>query len=146
MTDGANINLTSRQIATFQAEFSRLDTDKDGKLTAADLFADDPTGPGLFKPADSDADGYVDFQEYLAMVTQNMDLSGDVKVREAFEEFDKDEDGLIGAEELKQVMKTLGEELSSEEAAEMVRASDIDGDEQINYEEFEKLLSVHSDS
>jgi calmodulin len=37
-------------------------------------------------------------------------------------------------------MTTLGEKLSDEEVDEMIREADIDGDGQINYEEFVKMM------
>jgi calmodulin len=39
-----------------------------------------------------------------------------------------------------QVMTNLGEKLTDEEVDEMIREADIDGDGQINYEEFVKMM------
>ena len=38
--------------------------------------------------------------------------------------------------ELRHVMTNLGEKLTDEEVDEMIREADVDGDGQINYEEF----------
>lgn len=43
-------------------------------------------------------------------------------------------DGYISAAELRNVMTTLGEELTKEEVDEMIQDADFDGDGQINYE------------
>lgn len=56
------------------------------------------------------------------------------EIREAFEVFDKDGNGFISAQELRQVMASLGEKLSEEELDEMMREADVDGDGQINFE------------
>ena len=45
----------------------------------------------------------------------------------------QDGNGFISAEELSEVMKMLGENLSEEEVWEMIVEADIDGDRQINY-------------
>jgi calmodulin len=54
--------------------------------------------------------------------------------------FDKDNDGYISAAELRHVLTNIGEKLSDEEVDEMIREADIDGDGQINYEEFVKMM------
>lgn len=55
-------------------------------------------------------------------------------LREAFKVFDKDGNGQISQSELKQVMLSLGENLTEDEIEEMVLEADIDGDGQVNYE------------
>jgi len=44
------------------------------------------------------------------------------------------------AAELRHIMTNLGEKLTDEEVDEMIREADIDGDGQINYEEFVKVM------
>ncbi len=46
----------------------------------------------------------------------------------------------ISAAELRHVMTNLGEKLTDEEVDEMIREADVDGDGQINYEEFVKMM------
>jgi hypothetical protein len=48
--------------------------------------------------------------------------------------------GFISAAELRHVMTNLGEKLTDEECDEMIREADVDGDGQINYEEFVKMM------
>ena len=52
----------------------------------------------------------------------------------------KDGDGLISADELMQVMSNLGENLTDDEVGMMIREADVDGDGQVNYDEFVKML------
>jgi calmodulin len=46
----------------------------------------------------------------------------------------------ISAAELRHVMTNLGEKLTDEEVDEMIKEADVDGDGQINYEEFVKMM------
>ena len=62
------------------------------------------------------------------------------ELKRAFEIFDKDGNGTISAAELRHVMTNLGEKLTDEEVDEMIREADVDGDGQINYEEFVKMM------
>lgn len=87
------------------------------------------------------------------------------ELREAFQVFDKDGNNYISSDELRQVMISvgksfqsctseidtdswlyyihtyIGERLSEEELDEMIREADVDGDGQINYEEFVKMMN-----
>ena len=64
-----------------------------------------------------------------------------MRLREALKVFDnKDGSGFISASELREVMTGLGEELTEMEVDEMIAEADVDGDGQINYEEFVKMM------
>lgn len=56
----------------------------------------------------------------------------DSELREAFRIFDRDGSGTINAEELRDVMKALGEDLSSAEIDEMIKEADKNGDGSID--------------
>ncbi len=103
-----------------------------------------PTEAGLadmINEIDANGDGTVDFPEFLTMMGRKMnDVESEEEVLEAFKVFDKDGNGFISAAELRHIMTNLGEKLSDEEVDEMIREADIDGDGQINYEEFVKML------
>jgi calmodulin len=42
--------------------------------------------------------------------------------------------------QLRHVMTNLGEKLTDEEVDEMIREADVDGDGQVNYEEFVRMM------
>ena len=48
-----------------------------------------------------------------------------------------------GRTQLRHVMTNLGEKLTDEEVDEMIREADVDGDGQVNYEEFVKVNPPH---
>lgn len=85
--------------------------------------------------------GTIDFPEFLTLMARKMkDTDSEEELIEAFKVFDRDGNGLISAAELRHVMTNLGEKLTDEEVDEMIREADIDGDGQINYEEFVGMM------
>ena len=95
----------------------------------------------LRKQIDADGSGTIDFPEFLTMMARKMkDTDSEEEILEAFKVFDKDGNGFISAAELRHIMTNLGEKLTDEEVDEMIREADIDGDGQINYEEFVKMM------
>ena len=95
---------------------------------------------GFFQ-IDADGSGTIDFPEFLTMMARKMkDTDSEEEILEAFKVFDKDGNGFISAAELRHIMTNLGEKLTDEEVDEMIREADIDGDGQINYEEFVKMM------
>jgi calmodulin len=111
----------------------------------------------MINEVDADGNGTIDFPEFLTMMARKMkDTDSEEEIREAFRVFDKDGNGFISAAELRHVMTNLGEKLTDEEVTlnaflsiyfnifqvdEMIREADIDGDGQVNYEEFVKMMT-----
>ncbi|CAN7136521.1 unnamed protein product [Brassica rapa subsp. narinosa] len=95
----------------------------------------------MINEVDADGNGTIDFPEFLNLMAKKMkDTDSEEELKEAFRVFDKDQNGFISAAELRHVMTNLGEKLTDEEVEEMVREADVDGDGQINYEEFVKIM------
>jgi calmodulin len=95
----------------------------------------------MIHEVDADGDGTIDFSEFLDLMARKMkDADSDEELKEAFKVFDKDQNGFISAAELRHVMINLGEKLTDEEVNEMIREADVDGDGQVNYEEFVKMM------
>ncbi|KXN66162.1 calmodulin [Conidiobolus coronatus NRRL 28638] len=142
--------LTEEQVTEFKEAFSLFDKDGDGMITAKELgtvmrsLGQNPTEAELhdmINDVDADGSGTVDFPEFLTLMARNMkNADSEEEIREAFKVFDKDGNGYISAAELRHVMTNLGEKLTDEEADEMIREADVDGDGQINYDEFVKMM------
>ncbi|CAE6410186.1 unnamed protein product [Rhizoctonia solani] len=122
----------------------------DGTITTKELgtvmrsLGQNPTEAELqdmINEVDADGNGTIDFPEFLTMMARKMkDTDSEEEIKEAFKVFDKDGNGYISAAELRHVMTNLGEKLSDNEVDEMIREADVDGDGQINYEEFVKMM------
>ena len=60
---------------------------------------------------------------------------------QAFDAFDLDHNGFVGAAEIRHVLINIGEKVSDEEVDEMIRMVDKDGDGQVSFEEFYEMIS-----
>ncbi|KAI7857375.1 calmodulin-like protein [Circinella umbellata] len=142
--------LSSEQIAEYRESFALFDKDGNGTIDTKELGAVmqslnlHPTENELqemINDVDSDGNGTIDFDEFLSMlVRKQKEVDTQAEIREAFAVFDRDGNGYITLPELRQVMTSFGERLTSQELDEMIRDADIDGDGMINYQEFSKML------
>eukprot|EP00803_Ostreobium_quekettii_P005030 evm.model.scf_1938.4 EVM.evm.TU.scf_1938.4 scf_1938:23383-25204(-) len=112
-------HLTDDQISGFKEAFALFDKDGDGAglfavLAAAKLARDESrTCP---------------------------ETDPDEQLREAFRVMDKDGNGFISKEELRDVMSSLGVNLTPKEQDEMIAEADKDGDLQISFAEFKHIM------
>jgi calmodulin len=142
--------LTEAQIAEFKASFKLFDKNDDGVICSNELGAvmtslgQNPTPAEvevMIKEADADHSGTINFPEFLNLMLRKMKDNGtEKKIREAFKVFDIDKSGFISAAEIRQVMSNLGQKLSDKEVNRMLKEADVDGDGQINYDEFVKMM------
>lgn len=65
----------------------------------------------------------------------------DDEISEAFKTFDLDNNRFVGAMEIRHILEVIGEEVTDEEIDEMIRMCDADGDGQVTFEEFSKLMT-----
>ncbi|KAG6753794.1 hypothetical protein POTOM_041793 [Populus tomentosa] len=137
-------------IVGFVHTFDLLKVDEISCITTKELgtvmrsLGQNPTEAELqdmISEVDADQNGTIDFPEFLNLMARKMkDTDSEEELREAFKVFDKDQNGFISAAELRHVMTNLGEKLTDEEVEEMIREADVDGDGQVNYEEFVRMM------
>jgi calmodulin len=126
-----------------------LQQDGDGNTTTKELgfgmrfLGQDPTEAevqDMINEVDADGNGIIDYSESLTLMERKMkNTDSEKEILEAFKVFDKDGNAFISAADI----TNLGEYLADEEVDEMIREADIadiDGDGQINYEEFVKMM------
>ena len=64
------------------------------------------------------------------------------ELKEAFDVFDQDGNGVINAQELLAMMHQLGDRISMDEAEKMIQEADHDRDGVINFYEFSLMMGV----
>lgn len=65
----------------------------------------------------------------------------DKEIRDAFNSFDLDKNDFVGAAEIRHVLVNIGENVTDEEVDEMIRMCDRDGDGQVSYSEFYRMVT-----
>uniref|UniRef100_A0A7S2LSI3 EF-hand domain-containing protein n=1 Tax=Zooxanthella nutricula TaxID=1333877 RepID=A0A7S2LSI3_9DINO len=65
----------------------------------------------------------------------------DEEIKQAFDTFDLDKNRFVGASEISHILQVIGEEVTDEEIDEMIRLCDTDGDGQVTFDEFYKLMT-----
>lgn len=132
--------------------FATFDKNKDGFITKQELRDSmrnvgvemlDSEAAEMVEKVDSNGDGLIDFDEFCELFDSM--VGGDrtaVGLKEAFDVFDGDKDGLITVEELRLVLSSMGmkEGERLENCEEMIRKVDVDGDGMVNFDEFKEMM------
>lgn len=89
-----------------------------------------------------DAFSFADLLTILSKVPETDSSTLRAALLDSFRVFDQSGSGQIGTQELRHIMTSLGEKLSEEEAAEMIKLADPNGTGTIKYENFvDKLVA-----
>ena len=95
----------------------------------------------MIENVDKNSNGTIDYEEFVEMMVKTEDEDEVVDdITQAFKVFDRDGDGLISADEIRQTMNNLGEELTEAEVKAMVAEADDNGDGLIDFTEFTRLM------
>ena len=148
-----NKNVTEEQIETYKEAFSMYDKNGDSKITIdelGDVVRNLGINPSkqklseLLKEIDLDNSGTIEFNEFQIWMTNKMTVGkferNEEDLKNCFQVFDENGDQFITAEELKSVMKRLGQNLTDDEISLMITEADSDGDKKINFKEFAQLM------
>jgi Ca2+-binding EF-hand superfamily protein len=68
----------------------------------------------MLTEVDTDGNGTIEFEEFITLVDR-LGLDDESNTRQAFEFFDKDNNGFIDEEELKEVMNSIGQKLTDKQ-------------------------------
>ncbi|CAJ2631498.1 unnamed protein product [Trifolium pratense] len=142
--------LREEQISEFLEDFSHLDKNGDGCITIEELgtamrsLGENPTLEELqimVNEVDTDGNGTIEFGEFLNFMARKMkETEAEDELKEAFWVFDKDKDGYISPNELRSVLRIIGEKVTEEELEQMIKTADLDGDGLIDYQEFVRIM------
>jgi calcium-dependent protein kinase len=122
--------------------FMLLDENCDGKLSRDELLKGfvehglgDPTQiDEIISECDINGDGYLEYTEFIAATMNKKKMLSQKKLKEAFNLFDVDRNGVISFEELSDVLGNTGN------VVKIFREADTNKDGLIDFEEFEFIM------
>lgn len=149
--------------------FATFDRNGDGHITREELreslrglriSVSDAEVEEAVTESDANGDGRIDLDEFCGLLESmsavgkaaggcgdgggggDGESGGEAELKEAFDVFDRDGDGVITVEELGRVLSSLGmsEGKRAEACEEMIRKVDVDGDGMVNFDEFKRMM------
>ena len=151
MADAAE-GLGDDVVAAFKEAFAQFDTDGNGVITESELKnvmdglsikSTRAEVVELIREVDLDGNGTIEFNEFLTIMAKKMaDTDASEMVAIAFGSFDKDGDGMIGHEDLFQVMTELGETVTEDEVNELIHIADQNNDAKLDQAEFTAWMNT----
>ena len=139
----STLETSSGTIAEFELIYQVFDVDGDGVLTRAEIIEALEVLGGGISPADRynllsriNERGVVTRDLFIEWMSQRQDLDVASDLREIFNLIDVDRNGSLSFTEFTQIVRCLNQTASDAEIAQMVKAADLDGNGEIDFEEF----------
>jgi calcium-dependent protein kinase len=138
---------TTKETTHLRNAFVALDTNGDGRLSVEELR----TGfrlagfrlediDSIIESCDGDGNGFIDYTEFLTATLNWKKLLSREKLEAVFKAFDTDQSGTISMLELHEFFGDAGKNIEDDVWKEMMNEADLNGDGQIDLEEFISLM------
>ncbi|KAK8453979.1 hypothetical protein SEVIR_5G375000v4 [Setaria viridis] len=147
-------HLSAEEVEDIKEMFKTMDTDNDGIVSYEEL----KTGIAklgshlaesevqmLIEAVDTNGRGALDYGEFLAVSLHLQRMADDEHLRRAFLFFDKDGNGFIEPEELREALVDDGAADSMEVVNDILQEVDTDKDGKISYDEFVAMMKTGTD-
>jgi len=142
--------LTETQIKAAKEAFKSFDKKGEDKIKVGELAAALKKLGHTIKPdwlekiehtIDKEGTGYIEFEEFCSIVRKKMqDDEDERELREMFRILDKEKRGEVNTNELRWILKNLGDDLTEADIDDMIADVDTDGSGWVDYNEFHKLM------
>lgn len=142
--------ITDKQYQDAEHIFTLYDKKGDGYINTKD-FGQVFKGLGLAveatklkewaDDADEEANGCITWEQFKPYFEIKMKADEDEReLKEAFRVLDKKNEGEIAVEDLRWILKSLGEGCTDQEIEDMIAETDTDGSGTVDYDEFRNLM------
>lgn len=140
--------LTKEETDKMGEIFAAMDKNNDGMLSKEEISEgyeehfgipiDDEELDKIFSAIDTDGSGAIDYSEFLMATMNEQQLMSKEKLKQAFKMFDKDNSGTISKQEIRDALGNLDEEVADK----MISEVDDNGDGEISFDEFERMMNM----
>ena len=134
----------------YREAFELIDKNKDGQITLDELKnffnslkenISDADLQDMINEADIEGNGTISFDGFVALMNSKLrNEEVEEEIIETFKKFDQDNNGLIGPEDIYNLLHSFNQDITISEAEEMIKNVDIDDDGMVNYQEFVKMI------
>ncbi|XP_062165948.1 calcium-dependent protein kinase 7-like [Alnus glutinosa] len=148
-------HLSVEEVASIKEGFKLMDINNKGKIDKDELKmglhklghqVPDSDVQILMEAGDVDKDGYLDYQEFVAISVHLKKMGdNDEHLHKSFEFFDRNQSGYIEIEELRDALADDVETSSEEVINSIMHDVDTDKDERISYDEFAAMMKAGTD-
>ncbi|KAG9134142.1 hypothetical protein Leryth_004829 [Lithospermum erythrorhizon] len=146
--------LSNEEVEDVKELFGNIDTDSDGVVSIEELKA----GLQKYNPqmaesevqmfieaVDTSGKGSLDYGEFLTVSLHLRRMANDEHLHKAFSYFDKDSNGYIEPDELRNALMEDGEDDCTDVANDIFQEVDTDKDGRISYDEFVSMMKTGTD-
>ncbi|PKA50602.1 Calcium-dependent protein kinase 13 [Apostasia shenzhenica] len=147
-------HLSNDEVEDMKEKFKMMDTDNDGIVSYEELknglaqfgtLLVESEVQMLIEAVDTNGKGKLDYGEFVAISLHLQKMANDEHLRRAFSYFDKDGNGYIEAEELREALAEDGATDSTDVANDILQEVDTDKDGRISYDEFVAMMKTGTD-
>jgi Ca2+-binding EF-hand superfamily protein len=148
------LEIDEEAMKEYKKFFELFDKDKKGYVMAIQVGQvmdamqqeyDDKTMRKTIRKFDADGSGKLEFEEFAAMVytvANTVDKETmEKELRDAFRLFDKEKNGYISRDAMKDLLREIDDKLSDAELNDAIDEIDEDGSGKIEFEEFFELMA-----
>jgi calmodulin len=146
------INIVNERLAEFERVFNLFDANADGSLTRQEITeALEVLGKGISLSDRAnllsriDQAGVVTRDSFIEWMASREDLDIAADLRQIFDLIDTDNSGKLSIEELIQIVRCFNTAATNAEIEAAIKKADLDGDGEIDFEEFIASQSLWSD-
>ncbi|XP_054269129.1 uncharacterized protein LOC128990658 [Macrosteles quadrilineatus] len=142
--------LSNNEMSVYKRLFNKMDSNKDGNLTKEDLkqglkdfvnySASEEELEETMKTLDSDKNGTIDFEEFIGYIAWSRQMRVEESIKYAFGTFDRNKDGLINKDELREALVSLGVMPNEVLLNNIMLVSDVDSDGNITMSQFKDIF------
>lgn len=143
-----HITNSSSQNHELRKIFKSFDKNGDGKLSYSEFkegyrrvfgeFTSDEEIANIISNMDQNKDQFIEYEEFLRISLNHQKIVNEENLKQAFKNFDVDNNGYLSKDEIKQILRDADEEYMNE----LFSIIDLDKNGKICFDEFKRMMEI----